>query len=258
MTVGHPGESPEVAPETHDARTVAMRLSRLPDRRMRAARLRELLVALDPAEAAWLLDGLATVGRAGGASFDIGLLAAVDLASGDDLPYETRRAVFEAATERGLHACKELLLSEADPADAPDAAAPRALTPHSRPLTLGERKALARSWQRDILLRLLLDPHLDVVKLLVANPHITESDILKIVTSRRSKAPVLALVLKADRWATNSRIRMALLRNPNLPMASALRLLGLLNRVELRELARDPSLSTPIQVALARRLRPPS
>lgn len=225
---------------------------------MRAARLRELLVALDPAEAAWLLDGLATVGRAGGAPFDVGLLAAVDLASGADLPYETRRAVFEAASERGLHACKELLLSEANHADEPDAAAPRALTPQSRPLTLGERKTLARSWQRDVLTRLLHDPHVDVVRLLVANPHVTEGDILKIVTSRRSKAPVLALVLQADRWATNPRIRMALLRNPNLPTASALRLLGLLNRVELRELARDPALSKAIQVALARRLRPPS
>jgi len=224
---------------------------------MRSARLREILGDLAPTDAAWLLDSLATVGRSGGPPFDVGLLAAVDLASGNDLPYALRRSVFEAADAQGLVACKELLLSPAEVAAASiDAAAPRPIIPGTRPLTLGERKALARSWRRDVLERLLLDPHTDVIELVLANPHVTETDILKIATSRQSSAQALALVLRAGRWGLSPRVRMALVRNPNLPLTSALRLLGLLNRADLQTLARDPSVPPLIQSALERRLRP--
>jgi hypothetical protein len=240
-----------------DARAAAHRLVRLPDRRMRSARLAEMLRERDPYDAAWLLDSLATAGRAGGPPFDVALLAAVDLAAGEELDYELRRAIFVAADECGLLACKELLLTDAD-VEEDVSAAPRPLVPGTRPLTLGERKALARSWRRDVLERLLVDPHADVVKLLLANPHVTEEDILRISTSRRSSSIVLGLVLQAERWGRRPRIRRALVRNPNLPLATALRLVGLLNRTEMRELAADPSLPDPLQQALGRRLRPPA
>jgi hypothetical protein len=224
---------------------------------MRSARLAEILRDLPAADAAWLLDSLATAGRAGGPPFDVALLAAVDLGGGDGLPYELRRAIFVAAQEHGLQACKELLLTDLD-VEEEQGAAPRPLVPGTRPLTLGERKSLARSWQRDTLERLVLDPHADVVELLVANPHVTEEDILRIATSRRSTAAVLMLVLRARRWGGRPRIRRALVRNPSLPLAAALRLAGLLNRVELRELAADPSLPPSLHDALSRRLRPPA
>jgi hypothetical protein len=240
-----------------DARAAANRLARLPDRRMRSARLLDMLRLLDPYDAAWLLDSLATAGRAGGPPFDVALLAAVDLATGEDIDYDMRRSIFVAAEECGLLACKELLLTDLDVV-AERTAAPRPLVPGTRPLTLGERKALARSWRRDVLERLVVDPSADVVKLLLGNPHVTEEDILRIATSRRSSGAVLMLVLQAERWGRRPRIRRALVRNPNLPLATALRLVGLLNRAELRELAADPSLPEALQNALGRRLRPPA
>jgi len=225
---------------------------------MRSARLRELVLELTPGDAAWLLDSLATAGRAGGPPYDLSLIAAVDLAMSEDLPSSNRRAIFEAAEALQLHACKELMLPDDAVRDEEQIRAPRPLEPGTRPLTLGERKTLARSWRRNVLERLLLDPHADVVELLLGNPHVTENDIIKIVTSRRSTAVVLELVLRSGRWGANRRVRNALVRNPNLPVTTAVRLLGLLNLTELRSLTRDPSLPMMIQVALARRLRPPS
>lgn len=237
-------------------RVVASRLAALPEREMRAARLGELLVALEPPAAAWLLDSLATAGRAGGPPFDVALLAAVDLAGSTELlPYDRRREIFEAADAHQLRGCKELLLTESQH-DASRGAKPRPLVPGTRPLTLGERKSLARSWDRQTLERLLTDPHQDVVELLLRNPHVTEDDILRIATSRRSSAGVLGLVLKAKRWGTRPRVRRALIRNPNVPLATALRLVGLLNRSEQRELADDPALPDALHDALSRRLRP--
>lgn len=238
-----------------DARRIAQSLAVLPDRRMREAKLGSILTSVAPHDAAWLLDALATAGRAGGPPYDLSLLAAVDLASGERLEYAQRRAIFEAASECGLDSCKDLLMSPSV-VDAERTAAPRPLVPGTRPLTLGERKSLARSWQRDVLERLLADPAADVVALLLANPHVTEDDILRIATARRSSAAVLELVLRSGRWACRPRVRMALVRNPSMPVSTALRLVGLLNRAEIRELAKDHRLPPSLRAAVQRRLRP--
>lgn len=222
---------------------------------MRVAALCEHLLSREPEVAAWLLDALATSGRAGGPPYDLSLLAAIELAGSDRLPYEHRRAIFEAAERCGLESCKELLFTSRPDDGAPQAAAPRPLVPGTRPLTLGERKSLARSWKRDVLERLLADPHIDVVDLLLRNPRLTEDDVLRLATARRASAGVLELILHNRRWNCRSRVRRALLHNPNLPEAHALRLVGLLNRTELRELADDNHLSGNVSLAIRRRLK---
>ncbi|KIG16925.1 hypothetical protein DB30_04087 [Enhygromyxa salina] len=240
-----------------DAYDVARRLAVLPEPEMRAAALCELLLARPPEAAAWLLDALATAGRAGGPPYDLSLLAAIDLAGSERLPYPDRRAIFEAAERQGLESCKELLFSSETGELDELAAAPRPLTPGTRPLTLGERKSLARTWKRDVLERLLVDPHVDVVELLLRNPRLTEDDVLRIATARRASAAVLRIVLDNRRWNCRPRVRRALIRNPNLPEAASLRLVGLLNRVELRELGSDHKLPPRVSQAIRRRLAPP-
>jgi hypothetical protein len=243
------------ADQLADAHAIAQRLAVLPEQAMRVAALGEQLLQRDPEAAAWLLDALATAGRAGGPPYDLSLLAAIELTSSDRLPYEHRRAIFEAAERHGLESCKELLFSSRpDDEGAPQASAPRPLVPGTRPLTLGERKSLARTWKRDVLERLLVDPHIDVVDLLLRNPRLTEDDVLRIATARRASAAMLELILHNRRWNCRSRVRRALLHNPNLPEADALRLVGLLNRTELRDFASDHRLSSNVNFAVRRRL----
>ena len=234
---------------------VATRLAVLPDRAMRAARLAELVRAAPPDAAAWLFDALVTAGRSGGPPYTVALLAAVDLVGSDRLAHDERAAIVEAADMLGLLACKDLLWPDDEEA-AIKASAPRPLVPGTRPLTLGERKALARSWHRETLQRLLVDPHVDVVTLLLANPHVTEDDILRIATARRSSAAVLGRLLESPRWSTRGRVRRALVGNPRFPLASALRLVGLLSESELRDVGLDPNLLPELRAAIDRRLRP--
>lgn len=222
---------------------------------MRAARLAGWIERSDPGDAAWLLDVFATAGRSGGPPYFIGLLAAVDMMGAERISYDARTAIHAAAVARGLLACKELLFV-AEATDDARAAAPRPLVPGTRPLTLGERKSLARSWRRDVLQRLLTDPHADVVALLLANPHLTEDDVLRIATARRSSAAVLGLLHRSPRWSLSPRVRVALVRNPRLPLPLALQLVGLLDAVELRSLARDVRLPPALRAALERRVRP--
>ncbi len=235
---------------------VARRLACLPEPGMRVAVLSDLLMRLAPEPAAWLLDSIATAGRAGGPPFDIALMTAVDAVERDRLPYPWRRDVYGAARRAGLSAAAELLVSTPAAERSDRAAAPRPLVPGTRPLSLGERKALARSWRQDVLERLLGDPHVDVVRKLLQNPHVTEAAVLRIATSRRSSPQVLEAVLSARRFSSRPRVRMALVRNPNLPVPTAVRLLGLLRRTDLRQLARDPKLPPAVAEAVRRRLTP--
>src|ERR1700722_10918407 len=52
---------------------------------------------------------------------------------------------------------------------------------YGRPLTLGERKSLAKKTDRNLLERLLGDPHPDVIRGVLRNPRLTEDDVVRFV-----------------------------------------------------------------------------
>ena len=60
-----------------------------------------------------------------------------------------------------------------------------------RPLTLGERKSLARRPDRAMLDRLLHDPHPDVIRRLLRNPRLTEDDVVRLAARRPGRPEVL-------------------------------------------------------------------
>lgn len=103
-----------------------------------------------------------------------------------------------------------------------------------RPLTLGERKALARRPTRQALEKLLADPDPTVIRLLLGNPRVTEEDIVRLAARRPNRPDVLAEIAQSTRWMHRPRVRMALVLNPASPPELAVPLVGLLVRSELR------------------------
>jgi uncharacterized protein (UPF0147 family) len=168
-------------------------------------------------------------------------LESITHAAGDPaLPYETRQALYEAAGDQGLAAIARLFL-DTTPA-APDLAPERPLKPTGRPLTLGERKALARTHRRDQLLLLVRDPHPAVVAILLDNPHVTESDVVRIASARPGAPASLTLIAAHPRWSVRHAVKRSLVLNPATPLADAIRIATTLRRAELEEIAADPSL----------------
>jgi hypothetical protein len=126
-----------------------------------------------------------------------------------------------------------------------------------RPLSLGERRALARRPSRAVLEKLLRDPHPMVARLLIDNPRITENDVVRMAAYRPANAGVLMEI--GGRWSRRGRVRMAVVLNPGAPPAVAVPLLGLLSRPELDQVACAADLA-PVVRATARELhelRPP-
>jgi hypothetical protein len=80
-----------------------------------------------------------------------------------------------------------------------------------RELTLGERRSLARRPNRKWIDRLLHDPHVMVIELLLNNPKLTEADVLRLTSSRKAQPAVLAAIVRAERWLSLSRVRLSLI-----------------------------------------------
>lgn len=224
------------------------RLKAIRDTRMRVLALIGALGEGDPT--AWVEALAALVARshlADDADAVLVVQCLAHAAADPALPYEIRKQLYEAAIARNLGAIARLFLA-ASPMVAPAAqlrrqlAPERPLRPTDRPLTLGERKALARTHRRDQLLLLLRDPHPAVVAILLDNPHVTEPDIVKVAAGRPAVPEALARIAAHPRWSVRHAVKRALVQNPSTPLADAIRIATTLRPAELAELASDPAL----------------
>jgi hypothetical protein len=122
-----------------------------------------------------------------------------------------------------------------------------------RARTLGERRALARTHDRDLLTRLAGDQDPVVVKQLLMNPRCTEREVLVAASRRPQRPEVLEEIFRSRRWSANRRVRRAISLNPYSPPSLASAALALLTAPDLREVAGDLTISTEVRVQ-ARRL----
>ena len=129
-----------------------------------------------------------------------------------------------------------------------------------RPLTLGERKSLARRPDRAMTERLLRDPHPDVIRQLLVNPKVTEDDVLSLAARRPCRPDVLVQIARTPRWTHRPRIRVALILNPDTPFDVTALLVGLLVRQELRLVATSTTVAPALRALCLEHLerRPPA
>ena len=168
------------------------------------------------------------------------------------LTYATRQRLYTAAVEQNLPAIARLFLVASPKGELPATLSKqlgpeRPLRPTDRPLTLGERKALARSHRREKLTLLVRDPHPQVVAIVLDNPHITEQDVVKMAAARPAVPESLGLIASHARWSVRHAVKRALVLNPSTPLADAIRIATTLRAPELTELAADHSLPEPLR-----------
>ncbi|MBW2526267.1 MAG: hypothetical protein JRI23_18950 [Deltaproteobacteria bacterium] len=126
-----------------------------------------------------------------------------------------------------------------------------------RPLTLGERRALARRPTRSTLNKMMSDPHPMVLRILLGNPKITEEDVVRMATRRPAVPAVLAEIAKT--WTRRARVRMAVVLNPGAPPAVSVPVLSLLAGHELRQVIRSTQLAAVVRATASEfaAIRPP-
>ncbi len=170
------------------------------------------------------------------------LLLSISLALADESANEVRRAALGVAASRGQHDVVLLLGRRLKGGDGPDAEEEdeRQIPDFGagRPLTLGERKSLARKRDRDLIMRVLRDPHADVIEILLGNPAVTEDDVVRLAARRPVPATILRKVFRSTRWIVRYRIQRALCLNPHTPLDVSLSLVRHLTAMD-RKLVRE-------------------
>ena len=104
---------------------------------------------------------------------------------------------------------------------------------HPRGLTLGERRALARRISPRIIERLLMDPDPGVIRRLLWNPRVTETEVLKIASRNPVSPSILREVALCPRWMSRYRVKLALVLNPCCPLSVSLSLVKLILHQDL-------------------------
>jgi hypothetical protein len=229
-----------------DAPTLARRLAALPALAMRRATLREVLAELGPLDGARLCGEIVRRGR-DGAPYDSALLALNALLDAGELGYEHHAELYESARQLGDEPLARLLLSAAPPP--PGVPLPVAAIPGFAELTLGQKKSLARGRRREVLERLLRDPDETVLAVLLGNPRLVEGDVVRLAARRPTTVGAQRAIFASERFIARYAVKRALVLNPYTPSDLAARLVPLLSRVDLEEVANDTRLVEQVRLA---------
>jgi len=190
--------------------------------------------------------------RPGDLASTLAMHALADLLGDDGLiDYERRTDWYQVARLRGHEALTRMLLPRAARLEAPKvhAQSDPVAAYMERPVPLGERRSLARGKDKDLLERLLLDPHPLVIRNLLENPALTEEWVLRLVTRRPVRTEVLAEVAASRRWFHRYRVRLALARNPYTPTDLSVRCVPELQTPDLADMAQDGGLHEEVVMA---------
>jgi hypothetical protein len=219
------------------------KLLALPDGPIRERAAARAIAELDPAEAARVLDAALRRARTGSAT-EAGVAWAICQAVRPELgvPYEHLADIYAEARKADLLAAA-LLVTPLPKRVAPDGNPSSA---GAGELSLGYRRALARTLSPAALDRLAADADAGIVRELLRNPRLTEKEVMRLATRRPARQDVLEIIA-ASRFGQRPTVKTALARNPYCPPALALRLLAHLPGKALREMADDGTLLPEIQ-----------
>ena len=109
-------------------------------------------------------------------------------------------------------------------------------------IPLGRRRSLAKGSDTDLLDHLARDPDPTVMANLLRNAMLTQEDVVRIAARRPIAASSLLAIQQCPRWSRDTRVCVALARNPYTPVEVAIRALGTIPLVALREMRGDPDL----------------
>jgi hypothetical protein len=225
---------------------LARRITAIVDANVRSAYLRHTLLAMPAGEVADLLTVARAHAEARNPRYTL-LFENMSLALADESCGSLRAAVAALLTARDQPSlarslCQERSAEEQDALRVPDFGM-------GRPVTLGERKSLARRNDRGWIARVIRDPHPQVMRILLQNPRLIESDVLRLCARRPVASDVLREVFQCARWIVRYPIKVALALNPYTPLDIALQLVPLLHEQDIKRLLEAADLSPDLHAA---------
>ncbi len=104
-------------------------------------------------------------------------------------------------------------------------------------LPLGQKVALARRGPARVAGALLAEGHPQMLSVVLDNAHLTEAQVLKVLSREQLSADVILAITQHRKWSCCYNVRLALVRHPHSTLTSILAYLRELTVSDLRDLA---------------------
>jgi hypothetical protein len=121
-------------------------------------------------------------------------------------------------------------------------------------LPVGQKLTLARRGTSRVAGALLAEGHAQAIKLALANPFLTESQILKVLAKPGVPERVAAAIAQHSKWSVQYNVRVALIRNPYTPVPMVLAILPNLTVRDLKDLVALQGISSHVRKYIQREL----
>ena len=161
-------------------------------------------------------------------------------------PRTPRRFALAAVRQLFLFDLVRLSLLPSAPADIRRVAEEVILTriPH---VAVGEKLTLARRGPARAAGAILAEGHPQSIKLALANPLLTESQVLKVLASARVHERVVQAIAEHPKWSCRYNVRAALIRNARAPVPAVLAFVSDLTLRDLRDIYAMDGLVPPVR-----------
>ena len=116
-------------------------------------------------------------------------------------------------------------------------------------VALGLRKARARQRSRDLLRQITADPDPSVIRILLTNPLVAETEAIRIASRRPQTVDTFLALLESPRFGVRESVQSAMAQNPWCPVRIALAVLPLLSKQHLAEVVGSPTLDDRVRSA---------
>jgi hypothetical protein len=214
----------------------------VPERKMRTLRLKERLSHMPEEIIIEIIHDVFSQTRPGDTSSAHFLMSIIDIFSDtNDMQSQQLLKLYVMCRDRGYERASVVFVSP-EPRKRPFSKYDFVENRDMDYITLGEKRSLARTRNKDLLDRLIYEPHPLVIKNLLENPRMTEHEVLKMVSRRPNNETILSEIYQSERWLRSYNIKISMIKNPYTPVGIAMVLLYFLKRQDLRDVSRDQSL----------------
>jgi hypothetical protein len=115
-------------------------------------------------------------------------------------------------------------------------------------MSIAEKIKLATKGNKEARGYLLRDSNKLVAVAAVRSPKLTDPEVLAIANSRQAHEDVLRTVFSNREWVKMYPVKLALVKNPKVPLPIAMKLMFTLRESEIKEIARDKNVPSGIQM----------
>jgi hypothetical protein len=120
-------------------------------------------------------------------------------------------------------------------------------------MSIAEKIKLATKGNKEARTYLLRDSNKLVAVAVIRSPKITEGEVLAVANNRAALDDVLRVVCNNREWLKDYRVKVALTKNPKVPLPVAMKFLAQLREAEVKDLSRNKNVPSGVQF-LARKM----